>query len=126
MTKAAEVDLSRPPAKKELIGVDVFIHWTERDPNKLGNALQTLNNEDIALSMISNRGQKVYPDGLPETFCVDHWRCRFMAPTKGQVITHEQIVGLLGRVAAAGYDFIKTEHLYLFDGVEGFTRGQGE
>jgi isocitrate dehydrogenase len=75
--------------------------------------------------MISNRGQKVYPDGLPETFCVDHWRCRFMSPDKTP-ITHQQVLSLLGRFAAAGYDFVKTEHLYLFDGVEGFTRGQGE
>jgi isocitrate dehydrogenase len=126
MTKAAEVDLSRPPAKKALIGVDVFIHWAERDPNKLGEAIKALGDASLALTMISNRGQKVYPDGLPETFCVDHWRCRFMSTVQGQPITHQQVVSLLGRVAAAGYDFIKTEHLYTFDGVEGFTRGQGE
>jgi len=125
ITKAAEVDLSRPPAHKELIGVDVFLHWRERDPNQLGEAIKTLGDERLRLTMISNRGQKVYPDGLPETFCVDHWRCRFMSPDKTP-ITHQQVLSLLGRFAAAGYDFIKTEHLYLFDGVEGFTRGQGE
>ncbi len=48
--------------------MDVFLHWRERDPNKLGEALKTLGDERLALSMISNRGQKVYPDGLPETF----------------------------------------------------------
>ncbi|MFQ3536373.1 MAG: NADP-dependent isocitrate dehydrogenase [Aggregatilineales bacterium] len=125
ITKAAEVDLSRPPAHKALIGVDVFLHWRERDPNKLGEALKALGDEALSLSMISNRGQKVYPDGLPETFCVDHWRCRFLSPNKAPV-THDRIISLLGRVAAAGYDFIKTENLYTFDGEEGFTRGQGE
>ena len=29
--------------------------------------------------MITNRGTKVWPDGAPETFCTDHWRCRFTA-----------------------------------------------
>lgn len=125
VTKAVEANLNYTPARKELIGVDVFLHWRERDPNKLGEALKALGDETLSLSMISNRGQKVYPDGLPETFCVDHWRCRFLSPTKTP-ISHQQIINLLGRVAAAGYDFIKTENLYAFDGVEGFTRGQGE
>ena len=31
----------KPQSKKELVGVDVFLHWTEnkRDPNALGEAL---------------------------------------------------------------------------------------
>jgi isocitrate dehydrogenase len=74
--------------------------------------------------MISNRGQKVWPDGSPETFCVDHWRCRFLA-TEG-TISHTQIVNLLARVAAAGFDFIKTENLCTFDGKPGYSLGQGE
>lgn len=28
--------------------------------------------------MIFNRGTKVWPRGMPETFKTDHWRCRFM------------------------------------------------
>jgi isocitrate dehydrogenase len=36
------------------------------------------------------------------------------------------IVELLGRFAAVGLDFIKTEHLYYFDGQPGFSLGQGE
>ncbi|MBL4544633.1 MAG: hypothetical protein JKP95_01840 [Oceanicaulis sp.] len=33
----------------------------------------------MSLKMITNRGVKVWPQGLPETFKTDHWRCRFMA-----------------------------------------------
>ena len=36
------------------------------------------------------------------------------------------IIALLGRLAEAGLDFIKTEHLYTFDGKPGFSLGQGE
>jgi len=32
----------------------------------------------------------------------------------------------LGRVAGSGFDFIKTENLYTFDGVRGFSLDQGE
>lgn len=26
--------------------------------------------------MITKRGVKVYPHGIKETYCTDHWRCR--------------------------------------------------
>ncbi|MBK8021466.1 MAG: NADP-dependent isocitrate dehydrogenase [Chloroflexi bacterium] len=119
--------IPRPPAKRELIGVDVFLFTADRDPNKLGDALKVAANGDgMALSMISNRGQKVYPNGLPETFCTDHWRCRFFSIEQGKTITSSQIVGLLNRIQASGFDFIKTENLYLFDDEPGYTMGQGE
>lgn len=76
--------------------------------------------------MITNRGVKVYPEGLPETFCTDHWRCRFRARKESEAVTHAEILRLLGRLEAAGFDFIKTEHLYTFDGAPGFSLGQGE
>ncbi len=117
----------RQPARKETVGVDVFVNWNEagRDPNVLGERMKALEGEGLKLSMISNRGQKVWPGGSAETFCVDHWRCRFLA-ADGGAITHAQIVNLLGRVAAAGLDFIKIENLCTFDGQPGYSLGQGE
>ena len=76
--------------------------------------------------MISNRGVKVWPGGHSETFCSDHWRCRFMARNKGDVISHQAIVDLLSRVDKAGFDFIKTENLCNFDGERGYSLDQGE
>jgi len=77
------------------------------------------------LAMITNRGVKVWPNGLPETFCVDHWRCRFMIGNGADETSHAQILGLLGNLAA-GIDVVKTEHLYTFDGKPGYTLGQGQ
>jgi len=73
--------------------------------------------------MITNRGVKVWPGGLPETFCTDHWRCRFLAAEGAGALDHAGIVALLGRAADAGLDFIKTEHLYTFDGEPGYSLG---
>jgi isocitrate dehydrogenase len=73
--------------------------------------------------MIANRGVKVWPDGWPETFCTDHWRCRFLADDAASAA---QIIALLGRLSEAELEFIKTEHLYTFDGKPGFSLGQGE
>ncbi len=126
--KAAEGDKPRPA--KDLVGVDVFLDWDEpgRSPGRLGAALQAATAAGpLKLKMITNRGVKVYPDGFPETFCTDHWRCRFVNREQpGQTITHRQIVGLLTAMTEAGFDFIKTEHLCTFDGTPGFSLGQGE
>ncbi|MDX1666947.1 MAG: NADP-dependent isocitrate dehydrogenase, partial [Saprospiraceae bacterium] len=76
------VKLNIPPykrrvgIKKVLRGVDVFVDWKGEDVKVLAGALQKLNN-GIELTMITNRGVKVWPNGFEETFCTDHWRCRF-------------------------------------------------
>jgi isocitrate dehydrogenase len=113
-------------AKKELVGIDVFLDWDEdhRDPNVLGEQLLKLTQSGLKLKMITNRGVKVFPGGKKETFCTDHWRCRFTATQAS--IDHNNVIGLLKEVEAAGLDFIKTEHLYTFDGVAGYSLGQGE
>jgi isocitrate dehydrogenase len=114
-----------PPAKV-LVGVDIFLHWDEdgRNPQALGRRLAAAAPEGLALTLITNRGVKVYPDGLPETFCTDHWRCRFKAE-QGEFGYHD-VLRLLAAVNSAGLEVIKTENLYTFDGQPGFSMGQGE
>ena len=114
------------PARKELVGVDVFLHWRGHSPDELAQRLQTANTDALRLVMITNRGVKVWPDGLPETFCTDHWRCRFMAQGEGKTIRNADIIALLEQVDKAGLDFIKCENLCHFDGKPGFALGQGQ
>ncbi|MDP9120742.1 MAG: NADP-dependent isocitrate dehydrogenase [Acidobacteriota bacterium] len=116
----------KAPLRKELVGVDVFLHWRDASPDALGHLLHPLGSEQLELTMITNRGVKVWPDGLPETFCTDHWRCRFSHPVKGTNVTHRDIIDLLARIAEANLDFIKTENLCTFDGQPGYTLGQGQ
>jgi isocitrate dehydrogenase len=117
---------SQPAPKKELVGVDVFLDWTKGTANDLGDGLSRMNGDGLRLTMISNRGVKVWPGGHTETFCSDHWRCRFLSESDGGNVSHDQVISLLGRVAGDGYDFIKTEGLYTFDGQRGFSLDQGE
>jgi len=72
-------EYTRKESKKSLVGVDVFIDWKGNDPQHIGNALNELKSHNLKLKMITNRGVKVFPNGLKETFCTDHWRCRFVA-----------------------------------------------
>jgi len=113
-------------AKKELVGIDVFLHWTEGTAEELGNKLKNIAVDGLKLSAITNRGVKVYPGGLKETFCVDHWRCRFQSINDGEAVSHEQIIKQLEAIKNAGFDFIKIENLCTFDGVPGFSLAQGQ
>jgi isocitrate dehydrogenase len=124
LTMIPEVSETKP-AKKERVGVDVFVHW-RGEPNDLGEQISALNGDGLKLTMISNRGIKVWPDGIPETRCTDHWRCRFEAITPGKTVTVMQILSLILRVGNARFDPVKTEHLFLFDGKPGFSLGQGQ
>ncbi len=112
--------------KKEMVGVDVFLDWTNGSPDALGAILEKANGDGVKLQMITNRGVKVYPNGMPETFCTDHWRCRFVGEKDGEIVEHRRVINLLSRVADLGLDFIKIESLCTFDGEKGYALGQGQ
>lgn len=112
--------------KKELVGVDVFLDWKGGKPDDLAVLMNKNATEGLNLAMITNRGVKVWPEGFSETFCVDHWRCRFTSKEKGKLVNHTQIVKLLEKITASGLDFIKTENLCNFDGEAGYSLIQGQ
>ena len=124
----------RPAVKRELCGVDFFVCDAETTADELAAKLDRATDGVIKLKLITNRGVKVWPEGFPETFCTDHWRCRFVAPTIDihdaratyTPIEPTRIVEALRRAGEAGIEVVKTENLYLFDGVRGFSLGQGE
>src|SRR5260221_7977425 len=117
---------AQPTEWKDLVGVDIFLDWHSGTPDELGGVFKRVSGDGLELTMITNRGAKVWPDGMPVTFCTDHWRCRFMAPTRGATISHSQIIALLQRIDKAGFDFIKIENLYNFDGKVSYSSVQGE
>lgn len=113
------------PSKKDLVGLDVFVHWPGENPDELAQIMQQLNTPEVSLSMITNRGIKVWPEGFEETFCTDHWRCRFK-PDNGGTLDKNMIVNILSAAVAKNIDTIKTENLYAFDGKPAYSLGQGQ
>lgn len=109
-------------AEKELVGVDVFVDH-KGDAESLAGQMKAVEAGMFDMQLITNRGVKVWPQGLPETFTTDHWRCRYMGTQK---VTNRDVVELLGRLSEAGVEFIKTENLFTFDGEKGFSLGQGQ
>ena len=117
-------DVPHKKALKQLVGVDVFLDWAPGKPDTLGEQVRQFSEGPLALEVITNRGIKVWPDGIPETFCTDHWRCRFRGANDAPV-TPAQVVKLLEHMTEAGLDVIKTENLYTFDGVPGYSAVPG-
>lgn len=112
-----------PEATRELVGVDVFLYWQRDNIEHFAAKLKAAAENLVELSVITNRGVKIWPEGLPETFCSDHWRCRFKSAVP---ITQTTITQLLQNIDKQGIEFIKIENLYNFDGQPGYSLAQGE
>ncbi len=106
-----------------LVGVDVFIYAKDK-ADTFQKKITQLPTKSLKLEMISNRGARIWPNGHPETFCIEQWRCRFLAPQGKPTETHE-ILKLLETLSVSGYDVIKTENLYTFDGKPGYSSAEG-
>lgn len=101
------------------------------DIYKEGVSTQKEGTKEFAHAIIARLDQKPqhlaavsYPDGFSETFCTDHWRCRFK-PT-GIEFTKHHIVQLYQNAMNSEVDVIKLEQLYTFDGTLGYSLGQGK
>lgn len=112
-------------SKKDLLGVDVFVQWDGCSAEELGQLMQQLESDKVKLSMITNRGIKVWPEGFEETFCTDHWRCRYQH-VEGMSISKLQVLDILAQAISKEIDTIKTENLYSFNGKPAFSLGQGQ
>jgi len=106
---------------RKLVGVDLFVYSKEK-ATEIEKKITGIKFEPFKLKMITNRGVRIWPEGHPETFCIEQWRCRFMGK---EGVKLQDIVHLLDHVVKAGYDVFQTENLYTFDGVAGYTSSEG-
>jgi isocitrate dehydrogenase len=111
-----------PPSKRELVGVDVYVEWPSKKNDDLAALMQKANGGGLALEMISNRGTNIWPNGAPETFCTDSYRCRFMSQKTSQAAIND----LMNRVAGLGLEVGLTVNLRTYDGKGAYTLAQGQ
>lgn len=121
------VPVRQTPSVKTMDGVDIFLHARPADPDALAQHLIAAATAvpGLSLSVITNRGVKVWPEGKAETFCTDHWRCRFLAAPE-VTVSPALVPGLLTALARAGLPAIKMEMLFRFDGQPGYSAAQGQ
>lgn len=109
---------------QELKGIDIFIRW-DKEVAELAKLLQDAAGKELQLKMINNRGVRVWPEKMPETTCVDNWRCRFV-PHQSKSMTDRQILDLLKALVEKKLTLTQTSYLYAFDGQPGYTLAQDE
>ena len=114
-----EPTLTKANEKRELIGVDLYF-YAKKTAKEMKKSLEKISAAPFKLEYIGNRGARLFPDGLEQTFCIEQFRARFIA--KG--CTPQDLVAIQSKAIEAGFDIIKTENLYLFDEKPGFSNAQ--
>jgi isocitrate dehydrogenase len=111
-------------AKREVVGVDLFV-GSKDHPSLLAEKLLEVQLPDLKLTMITNRGVKVWPGGESDSFYTDVFRCRFcVSDPKLERTQTQRVLELMARLEGAGVVFMKAQILATFDGVPGYVRGQ--
>ena len=109
----------------KLVGFDLFIE-SEFVANEIGRDLEHLSQDlPVKLTIISNRGVKVYPSPGTTPDVVDLWRCRFMTKHEDQNLNDQQILDAIG-VIASKYRWMHVEKLTIFGDKLGYSKSQGE
>ncbi len=111
---------SSSTVKRALVGVDLYIYSKEK-AEIFQKKICNLITGPLKIQMISNRGARIWPHGQPETFCIEQWRCRFMHEEKARPVDYTEILALADKIQRQGFDLIKMENLYTFDGAPGFS-----
>ena len=122
--KINELDMVRPNSRK-IVGVDLFLESTLTS-EELGKNLEALvEGTPMRLSVISNRGVKVYPNSEATPDLVDAWQCRFRHRDESTDVSDQEACDLLQRVGTK-HPWSHIKKLFVLDGEEAYSKAQGE
>jgi hypothetical protein len=109
---------------RRTVGLDLFIAtWVP--PEAIGPELERLAGDAFRLDFVDSRGTKVYPSVGLRTDGVGLLRARFLT-VDGVEAVDAELLELQARVAARHPGWTHVEKLHVFDGVDGFTKAQGQ
>lgn len=108
------------PTNRELVGVDVYLNHKGPLTDFLSN-ISHINAGPLHLQAIYNRGVKVWPQGQPETFCIEQWRCRFTSGNDLKPVSQSDTIQILHAFDHIRQDITKSENLYTYEGKPGFS-----
>lgn len=114
---------TNPEIKRELVGIDIYIYAPCSAEEMIRSATASPW-KTLSPLMITNRGARIWPQGQPETFCIDQWRLRFAHPNYEHPIVSKRLLELLQEVHDRGFQIIKTENLFRMDGILAFSSSE--
>lgn len=109
--------------QRYLVGIDVFVFYRGK-LEQFFSKISHINVGPLRLKMITNRGVRVWPQGHPETSCIEQWRCRFLADGQQHPSQHD-VIQILHAFDHVQMEVIKSEFLYIFDGKPGYSSSEG-
>jgi isocitrate dehydrogenase len=109
--------------QRQLIGVDVYIYHRGL-LSDFFSKISHINIGPLRLKMITNRGTRIWPQGQPETFCIEQWRCRFVSDDQ-RTVSQDDVIKILHSFDHVNMDVIRSEFLYNFDGKPGYSSAEG-
>jgi isocitrate dehydrogenase len=114
-------------AKKELVGVDVFLdHSTNTDLSGFLSNLDELTKElDLNMQIASVKGLKIWPNPEFQPDILDYVRCRFVGKGENKNVDYKNVISLLSLLEENEFEVIKTENLFVYDDEMGFSAIQG-
>jgi isocitrate dehydrogenase len=103
--------------KRECVGADFVVYHR----GTLSELLEKLpkDHHTLTLSVIFNRGIKVWPQALPDPLCVEQWRCRYLSDTS---VDAKGLLKLYKTLIESGLDVVQSENLYEMDGQRTFSK----
>jgi isocitrate dehydrogenase len=125
MPKVSKSPVTVVPQTRQVIGVDVFVEADDTAANIGARMMAAATESGFKLKMISSRGAQVFPTVGGEIDTVDHWRCRFITTSEIGGVSDRQIMMLVSCIGATDR-WMHIEKLQQFDGVDAFTKAQGE
>ncbi|MBI5274088.1 MAG: NADP-dependent isocitrate dehydrogenase [Chlamydiales bacterium] len=116
--------MKQQPTVRELVGIDIFI-YSELGQEAFIKKMLNINIDGFTIDLISNRGVRIYPNGQPETFCIDQYRVRFLLKEKEVPFTQAHLIHILKLLDKNKIDIVKVVNLYQFDGAPGYSQAKG-
>jgi isocitrate dehydrogenase len=117
--RAPKFKLTETSPERVLQGVDIFLYHRGKLEDFFAK-ISHINVGNLRLKMISNRGARVWPNGQPETFCIEQWRCRFSI-SAGHTCSQREAIQIMEAFDRMNLDVIKAEFLYSFDKKPGYS-----
>lgn len=105
-----------PKKKITTIGFDVFVAQEKipQLPEKIG---------ELKLTVISNRGTKVWPGVAPKIQMTDCYCGRYMASTP---VDSKTVLSAISEIESKGFNWVHIEKLLQLDGKNAFSDAQGD
>ncbi|MBA8667053.1 NADP-dependent isocitrate dehydrogenase [Holosporaceae bacterium 'Namur'] len=110
---------------KEIIGVDFYIEDRSANPKAIAEQVKALHPK-LELENISQRGIKVWPENEVENLSYDLWRLRYISSNADHKLSQKDILELSEAISNKGVEISTIQMLYVFEGMAGFTKSQGD